>query len=210
MSEKIKVQKELARELNTQKILSAAEKVFANYGFKGATTERIAQQAGLPKANLHYYFKTKSLLYQELLEGILEEWMEHAKAFDEFDEPKTALTHYISAKMQFSRSRPDASKIWANEVIQGAEVVSDFLGSTLKDWLENRVAVINTWILSGKICKVDANTLMFMIWSVTQHYADFERQIVILNHGKKFSDEEYLERTNEVIQLILRSVRLIK
>ena len=84
-----------------KKIISAAENVFANYGFKGATTEQIAKQAGLPKANLHYYFNTKSLLYREVLEGILEEWMFAAQTFDNYEEPKDALTQYIEAKMQF-------------------------------------------------------------------------------------------------------------
>ncbi len=204
----MKDQKELTREHNIKNILAAAEVVFANFGFKGATTEQIAKQAGLPKANLHYYFKTKSLLYRELLEGILDEWMEEAEAFDDYEEPKIALTHYIQAKMQFSRMRPDASKIWANEVIQGAGVVSEFLETTLKSWLENRVTVINGWISHGKMSPLDAHALMYMIWSITQHYADFERQLAILNNGKSFSDEEYQQKTDQVVQLILRAVGL--
>ena len=47
------------REENEKAILEAAEEVFAEYGFSGATTSRIAERAGIPKANLHYYFPTK-------------------------------------------------------------------------------------------------------------------------------------------------------
>ena len=78
----MKDQKEIVREINERNILEAAEQVFANYGFKGATTEQISKKAGLPKANIHYYFNTKAMLYRAVLERILAEWMVAAQAFD--------------------------------------------------------------------------------------------------------------------------------
>ncbi|MCH8277638.1 MAG: helix-turn-helix transcriptional regulator, partial [Proteobacteria bacterium] len=54
------------RAANQALILAAAEKIFALNGFKGTTTGDIAREAGLPKANVHYYFKTKSDLYREV------------------------------------------------------------------------------------------------------------------------------------------------
>ena len=206
----MKDQKEIVREINERNILEAAEQVFANYGFKGSTTEQIAKQAGLPKANIHYYFKTKALLYRAVLERILDEWMVAAQAFDIYDEPSVALTHYVESKMEFSRNRPYASKVWANEVLHGATVVSEFLETTLKRWLEDRINVVNGWIKEGKITPVDPKTFFYMIWSMTQHYADFERQMVLLNHGKPYTDKEYQQKTQQVLQLILTSVGLQK
>jgi TetR/AcrR family transcriptional regulator len=52
------------RRENERAILEAAEKVFAEAGFGGATMQLIADMAGLPKANLHYYFATKEDLYR--------------------------------------------------------------------------------------------------------------------------------------------------
>ncbi len=206
----MKDQKEIIREANEKNILQAAEQVFAQYGFKGATTERISKQAGLPKANIHYYFKTKSLLYRDVLERILDEWMVAAQAFDEYKEPRVALTHYIEAKMAFSRQRPFASKVWANEVLHGATVVGEFLETTLKSWLEDRIQVIRKWIDNGDIIPVDPNAFFYMIWSMTQHYADFGRQIEILNNGRRYTEEEYQQKTAQVVELILRSVGLGK
>ncbi|PCJ48984.1 MAG: TetR family transcriptional regulator [Gammaproteobacteria bacterium] len=202
----MKDQKELVREINERKIIEAAEQVFARYGFKGATTDQISKQSGLPKANIHYYFKTKANLYHQVLAGILNEWMESAQAFDNQEEPKQALTQYVESKMEFSRKRPFASKVWANEMLHGAPVVSEFLETTLKNWLDDRVQVIQNWVESGKINSVDPMVFIYMIWSVTQHYADFERQIVLLNHGKEFTDEEFSEKTQQVVNLILTSV----
>ena len=63
----------LTRRQNEQAILEAAEKVFAEAGFGGATMQLIADMAGLPKANLHYYFATKEELYRKVVARILEQ-----------------------------------------------------------------------------------------------------------------------------------------
>lgn len=202
----MKSQKQVVREENERKIVAAAEYVFAYYGFKGATTEQISKQVGLPKANIHYYFKTKSDLYRAVLERILDEWISAAEAFDNFEEPREAVTQYVEAKMKFSRLRPLASKVWANEVLHGAQIAEEFLATTLKSWLEDRVNVVNRWVKLGKVNSVDPHAFFYMIWAMTQHYADFERQIEIINNGKRFNDEEYERKTQQVIKLVLTSI----
>ncbi len=196
------------RKANEALILEAAEKIFAINGYKGAATGDIAREAGIPKANLHYYFKTKSVLYREVLKHILDDWMAAASAFDIYHEPEEALRTYVKAKMEFSRQRPFGSRVWASEIMSGAPVLDNFLSTTLKAWLNERVRTIRRWAREEKIKSVDPHALMFMIWATTQHYADFERQIIILNGGKKLSDRRYRQRTDEVVKLVLGSVGL--
>jgi TetR/AcrR family transcriptional regulator len=196
------------REANQVLILDAAERVFADFGFRGATTEQIAQEAGLPKANIHYYFKTKSNIYREVLKNILKDWMKAASTFEACNDPAEALRIYITAKMQFSRKRPFGSRVWAREIMSGAPVIEQFLGTTLKAWVKQRVAIIRDWSEAGEINPVDPEALLYMIWAATQHYADFERQIMILNNGQKMTEAQYSERTEELITLILTSVGL--
>ena len=196
------------RKANEALILEAAEKIFAINGYKGAATGDIAREAGIPKANLHYYFKTKSNLYREVLKHILDDWMSAASTFDIYHEPEEALRTYIKAKMEFSRQRPFGSRVWANEIMSGAPVLDNFLSTTLKAWLNERVSTIRRWAREEKIKSVDPHALMFMIWATTQHYADFERQIIILNGGKELSDRRYRQRTDEVVKLVLGSVGL--
>ncbi len=196
------------REANQALILEAAEKIFAINGFKGAATGDIAREAGIPKANLHYYFKTKSNLYREVLKNVLEDWMAAASTFEAQEDPAEALRTYVNAKMEFSRKRPYGSRVWASEIISGAPVLDNFLGTTLKAWLNERVRIIRRWAREEKIKPVDPHALMYMIWATTQHYADFERQITILNGGKELSDRRYRQRTEEVVRLVLGSVGL--
>ena len=78
----VSFQKFAKRSQNQKKILDAAEKVFAEAGFAGATTQLIADVANLPKANVHYYFKTKQDIYRQVVYNIFDIWMEAASAFD--------------------------------------------------------------------------------------------------------------------------------
>ena len=100
------------RQENEQRILSAAEKVFAEAGFGGATMQLIADMAGLPKANLHYYFPTKEALYREVVQNIFNIWLHAADSFDKAPGPVEGIGAYIDAKMEISRRHPDGSKVW--------------------------------------------------------------------------------------------------
>ena len=111
------------RELNSAAIIAAAEEVFALKGFKGATTQEIADLAGLPKANVHYYFKTKKDLYNKVLEDVVVVWKNEADAFNHAEDPAAAISEYIRSKMEYSFTRPFGSKVWANEIIHGAPVL---------------------------------------------------------------------------------------
>ncbi len=56
----------LARQTR-ERILDAAQSQFTRYGFSRATMEEIAEDAGLGKASLYYYFPTKEMLFQAVV-----------------------------------------------------------------------------------------------------------------------------------------------
>ena len=194
------------RRENEQLILQAAECVFAEHGYKGATTSQIAAKANLPKANLHYYFPTKEALYRKVLDRIFTIWLEAANSFDDCDEPAEALTRYISKKMDISRDHPMGSKVWANEVLHKAPVIHDYLETTLREWTDNRVKIIQRWIDEGKMDPVKPDYLLYMIWATTQHYADFNHQINTLNGGAPLTVEQFEQAKAQIIKIILTGI----
>ncbi len=196
------------RQANEKLIMAAAEEVFAQVGFNGATTGAIARLAGVPKANLHYYFSTKAELYHRVTEDVCEHWLAAARAFDETDDPKTAISGYIRAKMEQARSRPFGSRVWALEILRGAPVIDGYLHNTLKTWFEGRKAKLEEWIKAGKMDPVDPQTLLFMIWGTTQHYADFAHQISVLNGDKDLTEAQFEKATDEVCRIILTGIGL--
>jgi TetR/AcrR family transcriptional regulator len=189
---------------NEKAILAAAEHVFAEHGFKGATTAEIAARAGIPKANLHYYFPTKAALYRRVVARVLEMWMGAAAALDRSDDPATALAGYIGAKMDLARVEPLGSRIWASEIMRGAPAIQDFLETTLREWVATREVIFKRWIAGGKLRPIEPRTLLSMIWAATQHYADFSHQIAVLNEGRALSDAQFEAAKQQVIAMILR------
>ena len=194
------------REENERNILRAAEVVFAEAGYGGATMQLIADMAGLPKANLHYYFPTKEALYRRVVANIFEIWLDAAAVFDDAEGPVEGIGAYIDAKMDLSRSHPAGSKVWAAEVMHGAPVIQDYLETTLREWTEGRAEAIRRWIDKGKMKPIDPRHLLYMVWATTQHYADFGHQIVTLNDGRPFSDEQWEAAKRTVKSIILDGI----
>ena len=197
------------RQQNETAILQAAEKVFAEAGFGGATMQLIADLAGLPKANLHYNFATKEDLYRRVVQNIFEIWLHAAESMDKATGPVEGIGAYIDAKMEISRRHPDGSKVWASEVMHGAPVIQDYLETTLRDWTTGRAALIRAWIDEGKMKPVNPEHLLYMLWATTQHYADFGHQIETLNGGRPLSDAQWREAKDQVKTMILRGIGAI-
>ena len=198
----LKAAKAHIRAENERLILEAGERIFAQHGFRGATMQMIADQAGLPKANLHYYFDSKEKLYRCVVEKIFEIWLQAASRFENSDEPKEALKLYIYEKMQISRRHPYGSKVWANEVMQGAPIIQDFLETQLRSWTDGRIESIQAWIAAGKIRSVEPRWVMYMIWATTQHYADFGHQIETLNADAPLSEAQWEAASETVFEVI--------
>jgi len=196
------------RQLNEARILSAAEAVFAEAGYTGAAMQAIAERAGLPKANLHYYFGTKEGLYRALLANILDMWVD---AFDHFTserDPAEALTAYVRDKMRWSRTRPLASKVFANEVIHGAQQIDGYLNSKLRRRVEEKSAVIRAWIRAGRMAPIEPKHLFFSLWAITQTYADFDVQVRAVLSRETLSEADFDAATGEVLAFVLRGCGL--
>ena len=189
-------------------ILDAAEQVFAGAGFQGATMAEIALKAGLPKANLHYYFGTKVEVYRAVLSRILHLWLAETDRITPDAAPRDALTHYIEAKMRLSASRPDASRVFANELLHGAPEIGDYLRGELRNLVAAKASVIESWIAAGKMAPVDPQHLFISLWALTQTYADFEAQVCAVLGRAQLGPADYQRATGHVLNLVLRACGL--
>ena len=194
------------REGNERAILAAAESVFAEHGFGGATMATIAARAGVPKPNIHYYFPTKQRLYRAVIERVLTAWLDAARSFDTSADAREALTAYIDAKMDLAREMPLSSQIWASEIMRGAPVIQDFLDTTLTQWVRSRERVVRKWIAEGKLRPIEPKFLFYMIWATTQHYANAAHEIASLERGRPLDDEAFERAKHQVVETILNGV----
>ncbi|MEX0319235.1 MAG: TetR family transcriptional regulator C-terminal domain-containing protein [Ruegeria sp.] len=162
---------------NRAAILEAALNVFSTHGFRGATVDQIATEAGLSKPNLLYYYRSKDAIYAALLERLLDTWLDPLRAIDPNGNPLQELLSYIRRKLEMSRDYPRESRLFANEIIRGAPHIHAVLSADLKSLVDETAQLIRRWIAEGHIAEVNPYHLIFSIWSLTQHYADFDVQI---------------------------------
>jgi len=158
-------------------ILDAALDLFSAKGFDGTTVDQIAAAAGMSKPNLLYYFARKEEVFVALLDQLLENWLEPLIALDPAGDPIEELRGYLRRKLAMSRTQPRESRLFANEILQGAPRVRRSLRGPLRALVTEKAAVIQGWIDAGRLANVDPTHLIFAIWSTTQHYADFEVQV---------------------------------
>jgi TetR/AcrR family transcriptional regulator len=168
----------------------------------------IAQNAGLPKANLHYYFTNKLGLYIAVLSNIIELWDSTFNNLSVDDDPAQALSHYIRAKMEFSRRQPQASRIFAMEIISGGECLNEYFSQDYRAWFQGRAAVFQSWIDAGKMDAVDPVHLIFLLWGSTQHYADFATQICQVTGRTRLTRQDMEVAGDNLIRIILKGCGL--
>jgi len=169
---------------NRAAILEAALDVFSAQGFRGTTIDQIAGAAGLSKPNLLYYFPSKEAIHTALLSGLLDTWLAPLRAMDPDGEPLDEILAYVARKLQMSRDYPRESRLFANEILQGAPRIYKALSSDLKTLVDQKAGLIRSWIDKGRLAPVDPHHLLFSIWSLTQHYADFNVQIRAVMEGE--------------------------
>ena len=192
--------------INRARIMAAAETVFAEHGFRGATVDEIARCAEMSKPNLLYYFNSKKALYRAVLEHTLDIWLEPLAEIDAERDPESEIRRYIARKIEASLKHPNASRIFASEMLRGAPVLGAYLHGDLKTLVADKSAVIQKWVDAGKLAPVDPIHLIFMIWATTQHYADFAVQVKAV-WGKDALGKQEFEGIEEAVSaVILRGI----
>jgi len=183
-------------------IVNAALTLFSQFGLQGTRIEQIAELADVSKTNLLYYFPSKEKLYLAVLQDILTVWLIPLRALDNGLPPLEAISHYIRLKLEVSRDYPRASRLFCLEMLQGAPVLRGELEGDLHQVVDEKAQLIRRWIGEGALAETEPYQLIFMLWSVTQHYADFASQVEVLT-GKTLQDPEFFSETLASIQQVI-------
>lgn len=191
---------------NEEKILDAALDVFSTYGFRGATVDQIAERAGMSKPNLLYYFRRKQDIYTAVLQRTLDMWLAPFGEMDPDGDPAEEIGRYIRVKLEQARDRPQESRLFVGEIMQGAPLIDGVLRTELKEIVDEKAGVLRGWIADGKLRAIHPVHLIFMIWATTQHYADFDTQIRALL-GSGVEDPEVFKAASEtVLDVLLQGI----
>jgi len=188
---------------NRRLILDAALDVFSAHGFRGATLDQIAAQAGLSKPNILYYFASKEEIHVTLLGSLLDTWLDPLKQMDPDGDPLSEILAYVHRKLDLAFTLPRESRLFANEILQGAPRISSHLEGELKPLVDHYASIMQGWMDTGKIARCNPVHLIFSIWATTQHYADFAAQIDILEPDTATLREEARAYLNQMFTRML-------
>jgi len=189
-------------------ILSAALEFFSQFGIHGTSLDKVAERADVSKTNLLYYFPSKEELYIAVLKDLLDVWLAPLRALRHDQHPLEAIRDYIRLKLEVSRDHPQASRLFCMEMLQGAPLLKAELAGDLRHLVEDKAAIIETWVLQGKLAAVQPDHLIFMLWATTQHYADFATQVEAIT-GQTLNDEHFFNQTVENVQrMVIEGIRV--
>jgi TetR/AcrR family transcriptional regulator len=188
-------------------ILDAALEVFSTQGFRGATIDQIADAAGMSKPNLLYYYRSKDEIHRTLLHRLLDRWLAPLKEMSPEGDPVKELRGYIRRKMEMARDYPRESRLFANEILQGAPRILEMLTGELKPLVDEKAKVLRQWMREGRLAKADPHHLIFAVWATTQHYADFDVQVRAILGPDRGGEGRFDDAAHFIEQLFLEGLK---
>lgn len=198
-------QSRIQREKRDQ-ILQAALDVFSRHGYRGASIDEIAARADMSKPNLFYYYKRKEDILHAVIENMLDHWLDPLQEINPEGEPQTELIHYIRRKIKIAQDYPLESRLFANEIMRGAEHIQDILSGEMKMLVDEKALLLQSWMDTGKIASTDPHHLLFAIWAMTQHYSDFDVQVRALLGPDKSGNQRFDDAATTIETLIMHGL----
>jgi TetR/AcrR family transcriptional regulator len=142
-----------------------------------------------------------------VLDDVLDEWLDRMEHLaDPEQDPRDVLRTYIQAKLKFSREQPYASRVYAMEVISGAQLYGAQIRERVVPLLRKDIEVFERWIEQGKIAPINATHLLFAIWAMTQSYADFATQMALVLDRKALTRKDFDEGERLIVEMVIAAV----
>lgn len=195
------------KENKEQEILQAAERLFADKGFKASTTTLIATEAGVTHAMLHYYFRTKEHIFLRVFDSYVKSILSELRAvmapdvydagpirkvtelcFDFFNEHRGQM----SLILEVARERPDILETYVSEI-------KNYLGSSYSSHRDR----IEKAVKEGRIAPITFNELLMDIISICSAPFFFDPVISnVIKLDEKQKAALLARRREEAVELI--------
>ena len=190
------------------KILDVAEQEFARSGFAGAHLQHIAEQVGVQKTALYYYYRSKAALYEAVLVRMLEAFDQTvSKAIDAPESPAGRLARLGDALNDLLSERRNYSQILIRIFVDRVEIE----GAALRPMIERVVGRLLGFYREGIDANVFAklssrNLFQSLLGLCVFHYATGEFGAQVLGVDDIFAESAVAWRREEVRRLVLRGV----
>ena len=199
----IRRSQEVRRDESRAKILAAAERIFARDGLAGARTDAIAADAGVNKALLYYYFKSKTRLYEAVIE-------EHLRAFNlralavlnASGSARTLLLRYVNLHFDFISQRHRHASLFQQLMMKGGQPPQRLF----RKYMVPRGAALRQLLArgmrQGELRKADPFHAAVSIVALIVFYFSSATMLQLISHSNPYTTANLKHRKQEVVQFI--------
>lgn len=190
------------RARNEAKILEVSVRLFSTKGFDGTTISEIAEESGLPKANIYYYFQTKAAIYERLIAEVFDDWDAALRHIRPEREPREAIGDYVREKLESSRRNAAQSRFFAGELLRGGKFLSRGQRQHMRDVTRDACEAVEQWIADGRFPKLDPRHFFIMIWATTQFYSDFAPVVATTLEVPRLRKVDFDDAAEQILRAI--------
>jgi TetR/AcrR family transcriptional regulator len=198
-----------------QQIFNAALEVFSRKGRDGARMQEIANCAGINRALLHYYFRSKSKLYEAVFAhgfkqfiGGLSQSLRSERSFE------SSLRTFVHGYMDYLCEHQDMARLMITECLSGGPILESYLTTVIAKrkelpsfLMEDR---IQQAIEVGEIREVDSEHAMLTIVSACLFpFIALPTVRLFLPQAATDFEEFIEERKQHIVELILSGLRVL-
>lgn len=184
-------------------ILRAAERIFAEVGLEGSRTEAIAAAAGVNKAMLHYYFKSKAGLYRAVLEANAREFSRRAgEVLDADGTPGTLILRYVSHHLDFIGARPYYPRLYQRLIMAGDRMVDVLVRRYSLPLFRRLGRLVAKAVRSGEFRRVDVRHTVVSLLALSVFYFNAAPVVRRVSGVNVFAPAEQARRKKEVLKFI--------
>ncbi len=184
-------------------ILEAAGRIFADAGLAGARTDAIAAAAGINKAMLYYYFKSKDGLYRAVLERNVEEF--HRLADDVLSGEGPAgsiLIRYVDTHFSFIGARPYYARLFQRLIMAGDRSLGRIVKKHFAPLSNKLIGLIDRGVRSGEFHPLDPRHTVVSLVALTVFYFNAAPMARRIGNVDVFDPVEQTRRKEEVLKFI--------
>lgn len=184
-------------------ILQAAERVFAEVGLAGARTDEIASRAGVNKALLYYYFKSKEALFRAVVEAHLREF--HRRGLEVLAGSGPAgrtLMSYVTTHFDFISARPYYATLFQRLLLTGGKPLERLVEEHIRPISRKLIQVIERGVRKGEFRTVDSGHTAISLAALTVFYFSSAPIVRLVGHIDPYDRVHLERRKQEVLDFI--------
>jgi TetR/AcrR family transcriptional regulator len=204
------------QEKSTEEIIfNAAQEVFMKKGFDGARMQEIAEEAGINKALLHYYYRTKEKLFHAIFEQVLSFVIPRVLAFVETDVPIfTKIEFFVNTYIDMMLKNPYIPNFIISELNRNPDSLAEMFGGLIlkNDAFKKMSKMIHQEIEKGTIRPIAPEQLIVNMISlcIFPFAARPILQGIFFKNDKVKYQEFLLNRKKEVTSFVIHSIKIEK